>query len=650
MDTGLYIGPDGAPDRYRLLRSIGRGGEAVLYLAEIELGGGTEPVVVKVLDSKTTLSQEQFDRISSKWREQAELLRFVNRLGVVGIREHFEGPSAHRAGEAAPEAAGRALYLVMNHVEGLDLRDWRAERALDTPAERREAVRCLEQLADVLDWLHTGSATPSGRSVVHGDLSPGNVMIDANGQATLVDFGLSKLTADHQTAEVWFTPGFAAPEVFEGKRSSATDRYAFGALAYFLLSGESPGTMPETVRAALLALPELAGLDPERAARIAAIFASDPAKRPESLSAWVRELRPAVISTTRTPRTSGPKDAVPVSDAPPPPAHAPAPAVPPLPDRPAPVAAPPQAAPVHTPPPSYIPAPPAGEPVTDTRPTVVLGAQAHPQTQAPSYSPPQSQSQPQAPAAVFHEQPPPPSGPGHGPGPGPATAATPLPPKRGRKGRLILAAVLAIVLMGAGALAAVKFMGDDKKDATADPKSSASVQQQSSSAPTTLDPTTAAPSDDPSSPEPSGSDSGSGKPTSITQGDHAALSAMAPVDGLEAFTAKPATINTKPYADALVKNECSAGFTEYNLDRSWKTLSVVVGIADDSKNHQAKVTFFADGTQLALKTVTVGHPETLNLPVTGALRLRIEYDVDLDKSLSCESEPILALGDPTLRR
>lgn len=629
MDTGLYIGPDGTPDRYRLLRSIGRGGEAVLYLAEIELGGGTEPVVVKVLDSKTTLSQEQFDRISSKWREQAELLRFVNRLGVVGIREHFEGPSAHRTGEAAPEAAGRALYLVMNHVEGLDLRDWRAERALDTPAERREAVRCLEQLADVLDWLHTGSATPSGRSVVHGDLSPGNVMIDANGQATLVDFGLSKLTADHQTAEVWFTPGFAAPEVFEGKRSAATDRYAFGALAYFLLSGESPATMPEQVRAALLALPELAGLDPERAARIASVFAADPADRPESLSAWVRELRPAVISTTRTPRTTGPKDAVPVADATPPPlSHAPVPApvVPPLPDRPAHVPAP-VAAPVHTPPPSYIPAPPAEDPVTDTRPTVVLGAQAP------------------APAAAFHQQPPPPA-----PHPTTATAQPPLPPKRGKKGPLILAAVLAVVLMASGALVAVKFMGGDKKGDTADARNSTGSQQHSSSSPPTTAPTTATPSDSASTPEPSGSDSGSGKPTSIPEGDHAALSAMAPVDGLQAFTAKPATINTKPYADALVKNECSSSFTEYNLDRSWKTLSVVVGLADNSKNHQAKVTFFADGTQLALKTVTVGHPETLNLQVTGALRLRIEYDVDLDKALYCEDEPILALGDPTLRR
>ena len=140
QSQNLHIGPDAAADRYRLLRSIGRGGEAVLYLAEIELAGGSEPVVVKVLDSKTTITPDIFDRISQKWNEQAELLRFVHRPGVVGVREHFEGPPIHRPGESST-LTGRALVLVMNHVDGLDLRDWRAERTLATAAERREVMR-----------------------------------------------------------------------------------------------------------------------------------------------------------------------------------------------------------------------------------------------------------------------------------------------------------------------------------------------------------------------------------------------------------------------------------------------------------------------------------------------------------------------------
>ncbi|UWM49075.1 phosphotransferase [Streptomyces carpaticus] len=293
MAGSLFVGPDGAADRYRLVRSIGRGGEAVLYLAEIELSGGTEPVVVKVLDMQRTVSRQRFAEISGKWNEQAELLRFAHRVGVVGVREHFEGPPPHPAGRGG-STTGRALCLVMNHVDGLDLRDWRAELSaeLALPAERRAVLRTLEQLAEVLDWLHSGAATPSGRTVIHGDLSPGNVMVDANGQATLVDFGLSKLATEHHTAEPWLTPGFAAPEVYEGRRSPAADRYAFGALAYFLLGGQSPPTTPEELRAAFGALPGAGSSAP-----LLRLFEARPERRPHSLTGWVRELRAASAPT-----------------------------------------------------------------------------------------------------------------------------------------------------------------------------------------------------------------------------------------------------------------------------------------------------------------------------------------------------------------
>ncbi len=309
----LFVGPQGAADRYRLVRSIGRGGEAVLYLAEIELSGGTEPVVVKVLDMRRTVPQQRFAQISAKWNEQAELLRFAHRVGVVGVREHFEGPPPHPAGRAE-ETSGRTLCLVMNHVDGLDLRDWREELTphLEFPAERRAVLRVLEQLAEVLDWLHSGAATPSGRTVIHGDLSPGNVMVNADGQATLVDFGLSKLATEHQTAEPWLTPGFAAPEVYEGKRSPAADRYAFGALAYFLLSAQSPPGTAEELRDAFGALPRLGALPQERLDRLLTLFAPRPERRPHTLTEWVREVRLVAL------RTSGAAAASPSVPPPPP--------------------------------------------------------------------------------------------------------------------------------------------------------------------------------------------------------------------------------------------------------------------------------------------------------------------------------------------
>ncbi|WP_017587031.1 protein kinase domain-containing protein [Nocardiopsis ganjiahuensis] len=316
MSLNLYVGPDSQPDKYRLVRSVGRGGEATLYLAEVSLAGQTEPVVVKVLNSDVTSTDEQFAELSAKWGEQAELLRFINRIGVVGVREHFEGAPEHPAGGTA-EGDDRALYLVMNYVEGLDLRDWRAENVVEGPRGQREVLRYLEQVAQVLDMLHSGRATPSKRVVVHGDLSPGNVMISDEGQATLVDFGLSRIAARHMTARPWFTPGYAAPEIFNGEYSPATDRYAFGAIAYFALTGEDPPPAPEQLRERLGALPLVAQAGEAQRELVMSMFSAEPSERPES-SDWVRALRSLATSVPWTgpssepvgPEPSGPDDAL----------------------------------------------------------------------------------------------------------------------------------------------------------------------------------------------------------------------------------------------------------------------------------------------------------------------------------------------------
>lgn len=626
----LHIGPDAAADRYRLLRSIGRGGEAVLYLAEIELAGGSEPVVVKVLDSKTTITPDVFDRISQKWNEQAELLRFVHRPGVVGVREHFEGPPIHRPGESST-LTGRALVLVMNHVDGLDLRDWRAERTLATAAERREVMRTLEQLADVLDWLHSGKATPSGRQVIHGDLSPGNVMVDAHGQATLVDFGLSKLTADHQTAEVWFTPGYAAPEVFDGKRTPGADRYAFGAIAYFMLSGESPPSTPELLAQALVRMPQFAVLDAEQRARIAAIYAADPLKRPVNLAGWMKDIRRAVVSTTTSTSQRVVQDPAPLPVTPPS-APPPKPVAPPQqPSQPpaAPVVAarafpagppsgPPAAAPaqpVHTPPPAALPvyAPAPTEPV---------------------YSPPPVQaSVPQGygPAPVAHS----------------ATEAAPAPPPRKRRRTgLVLGALLAVLVVAGGAVAAVKFMEDKDRDGSDTaaggdkPASSSSVSESPAPTPT---PT---PSDSPSDGPTTGpSATGTEPPSGVAPGVKAAdLTVMAPVNDLGGFTVAPAKINTKQYGAAFVaERRCySDTYTEFDLNRGWKTLEFTAGIDDGSENEKGRVSISLDNQPAAFsELLELGKPNTHTVDVSGALRLRIKVDKGCDNGTVVIAAPQL---------
>ncbi|MFF9398786.1 protein kinase [Streptomyces sp. NPDC014744] len=648
MNSGSHhIGPDSTPDRYRLLNSIGRGGEAVLYRAEIELDGAPETVVVKVLDSRTTISVEQFRRLSARWQDQAELLRFVNRPGVVGVREHFEGPPIHGRGDAST-AAGRSLVLVMNHVEGLDLRDWREERTLATHAERREVLRTLEQLADVLDWLHSGRATPSGRSVVHGDLSPGNVMVDRHGQATLVDFGLSKLTADHRTAEVWFTPGYAAPEVFEGKRTPNTDRYAFGAIAYFLLSAQSPPSTPEQLRTALAALPQVAAADPDRIERILRICAVEPDRRPESLSAWMKDLRPAVVSTTVTgapavpvrdavPGTAGTTDTAPgstVTPAVPPPPLTPPPGSPPAasPDKGAPPAFPP---PITASADPGVPLPATVDPGPATGPDPARGAGPGPR---PHDAPPAS---PQAPAQPPHDIRPPHSTQPPRPFQDPTqeTQVPAAPQRNGSRKRIALSAAAVLVAAALGAGGAWALLRGEDGDRPADAVGA--------SAPADADPGPDASPDDSGGTDDEG-DGPSPDPSTPGVADNAtevSLTTLNPVADTDGFEVGSANLNTQLHTDAYVASpDCTTEpYMEFNLGRAWTTFDLTAGIDDDSYYESGRLTVKVDDTTLWVGTLELGKPQRLSLKVANGLRLRIQVDENCDGAK-------LALGTPLLKR
>ncbi len=288
--ANFHVGPDNAPDKYRLLRMVGSGGEAQLWQAELMVAGGTEPVAVKVLRPEHS---GDFARLSVRWSEQAELLRFVRHPGVVGVREHFEGAPLHAPN--SPASGERQLYLVMNWVEGQSLRDWAVLH--QGAAATLQALQHLDQIAEVLDLLHSGSATPGGRALVHGDLSPGNVMIDHAGQAILIDFGLIR-TIKHRTAGPMGTHGFAAPEVWSaGEYSPTADRYSFGAVAYFVLIGSPPAGSYDQIRRGLTSNPLLAARNPVNIDWLLTIFSDDPGQRPPSALQWVRLLRNTATTT-----------------------------------------------------------------------------------------------------------------------------------------------------------------------------------------------------------------------------------------------------------------------------------------------------------------------------------------------------------------
>lgn len=289
--NGFFIGPDSEPDKYRLITQVGSGGEAQLWKAELTVAGQSEPVAVKILrpDRLSALADWK-----TRWAEQAELLHFIRHPGVVGIREHFEGWPMHHGRETLAGTTPRSLYLIMNWVEGSALREW---VPLHRSAEDHfEGLRHLAQLGDVLDWLHSGQATPSGRQIIHADVTPANVLLTDVGQAVLVDFGLVRVVGGVADT-VEGTRGYMAPEVLEsGEYSAASDRYAFGALTYFVLTGDHPPTDPNAVYAKLSQVPVVAA-QPELARHLMGMFNPDPNGRPPA-GEWIRRFR--VSSSTAT--------------------------------------------------------------------------------------------------------------------------------------------------------------------------------------------------------------------------------------------------------------------------------------------------------------------------------------------------------------
>src|SRR5207249_3284993 len=143
-----------------------------------------------------------------------------------------------------------ACYFSMGLVEGGQL-DAVAKRE---PMPIRHAAELIAKLARTVHYAHE-------HGILHRDIKPGNILLDAEGEPHLTDFGLARLVETESTAtrtmEVLGTPSYMAPEQAVGNNAgvtSATDVYGLGAVLYQLLTGHPPfagGTSFETVRLVL---------------------------------------------------------------------------------------------------------------------------------------------------------------------------------------------------------------------------------------------------------------------------------------------------------------------------------------------------------------------------------------------------------------
>jgi serine/threonine-protein kinase len=230
---------------WSLLKPIGEGGMGVVWLGERSDGAFEQRVAIKVL-------KRGMDT-------HAILRRFLQERRILARLHH---PHIVRLLDGGMSADGRPYY-VMDHVDGEPLTVDAARRGLDVVAR----VTLLAKVAEAVAYAHA-------RLVVHRDLKPSNVLVDANGEPRVLDFGIAKLLEESGeqtrtgTGLRVLSPAYAAPEQILGEAiGTATDVYALGLLLCELLVGR----LPHRRRAAPDALAQDAAYaTSERASTIAA--------------------------------------------------------------------------------------------------------------------------------------------------------------------------------------------------------------------------------------------------------------------------------------------------------------------------------------------------------------------------------------------
>ena len=262
--------------RYRVLRKIGGGGMADVYLCEdLSLG---RRVALKVLLQRF-LDDPNF---VERFRREAKAAAGLNQANLVSIYDWGEVDGTY--------------FIVMEYVEGETLKDLvRRQGRLGGS----EAVRILLQLLAALEFAHrTG--------IVHRDVKPQNVMLDRHGNVKVMDFGIARVGDSGMTeaGSILGTAQYLAPEQAKGQRvDERSDLYSVGIVLYEMLTGTVPFKGDSAVTVALKHVNEMAaepaqlvpGLPYALNQIVLKAIAKDPDQRYQTAEQFARDLRSAQV-------------------------------------------------------------------------------------------------------------------------------------------------------------------------------------------------------------------------------------------------------------------------------------------------------------------------------------------------------------------
>ena len=206
-------------DRYRIVRPLGQGGMGSVYLVERIDGEFSQRAALKVI-----APGHAHPVLVERFRRERQIMASLDHPGIARL---IDGGHTDRGWP----------YLVMDYVEGEPIDRYCERQRLGMEAR----LQLVAQVCDAVDYAHR-------RLVVHRDLKPGNILVNAQGRPVLLDFGIAKLidpeASDDATALSGlrpFTPGYAAPEqLVGGTIGVGVDVFALGVLIYELIGGRRP--------------------------------------------------------------------------------------------------------------------------------------------------------------------------------------------------------------------------------------------------------------------------------------------------------------------------------------------------------------------------------------------------------------------------
>jgi eukaryotic-like serine/threonine-protein kinase len=270
--------------RYRVVKPLARGGMGMVYLGRVEGAAGfAKPVVIKRVLSQMDdgeASRAQFIR-------EARILSSLQHANIVGVIDFAQ--------------EGDSYLMILEYVHGYHLGHWlkyvKKARGL---VKWDWAVYVIIKVLAALHYAHTNQGSDGKpREIIHRDISPGNVLIDLEGNIRLLDFGIAvekDETNEHKTQDgvVKGKLPYIAPEMYRSAEASvSSDVYAAAVVLYQLLSGANPFSdkdMSSIVRKVLELTPaSLSSLRDDVPPMLDEVIARGLAKNPEERYANAQE-------------------------------------------------------------------------------------------------------------------------------------------------------------------------------------------------------------------------------------------------------------------------------------------------------------------------------------------------------------------------